>query len=221
VTVDELLDIAWVDAGGLRGTSNLLAVDTQGHVMMYDALLGLRPFPTADTSTWRNPVAAVGYFGRVYLLDPQANHVLRYVLTNEGYDGPPSNYFTAETDVALNNAVDVAIDGNVYILHSDGVISKYQEGSPVPFAQSNIDKPLQAPRCIFVTGFMDEGGYVYVADAGNQRIVQFSKAGEFIQQFRGRDAKHMTDLRGLFVDEEQKQLFLTDGSKLCLADLPD
>lgn len=221
VTVDELLDIAWVDAGGLRGTSNLLTVDTQGHVLMYDALLELRPFPTADTSTWRNPVAAVGYFGRVYLLDPQANHVLRYVLTNEGYDGPPSNYFPAETDVSLSSAVDVAIDGNVYILHSNGVISKYQEGSPVPFAQSNMDKSLQAPRRIFVTGFMDEGGYVYVADAGNQRIVQFSKAGEFIQQFRGRDVNDMRDLRGLFVDEEQKQLFLTDGSKLYLVALPD
>ncbi len=221
MTVDELLDIAWVDAGGLRGTSNLLTVDTQGHVLMYDALLGLRPFPTADTSTWRNPVAAVGYFGRVYLLDPQANHVLRYVLTNEGYDGPPSDYFPEGTDVSVRSAVDVAIDGNVYVLHSDGVIAKYQEGSPVPFVQSNMDEPLEAPRSIFVTGFMDEGGYVYVADAGNQRIVQLSKAGEFIRQFRARDAKNMRDLRGLFVDEEQKQLFLTDGSKLYLVSLPD
>ncbi|UCC76830.1 MAG: hypothetical protein JSW37_00270, partial [Anaerolineales bacterium] len=125
------------------------------------------------------------------------------------------------TDVSVRSAVDVAIDGNVYVLHSDGVIAKYQEGSPVPFVQSNMDEPLEAPRSIFVTGFMDEGGYVYVADAGNQRIVQLSKAGEFIRQFRARDAKNMRDLRGLFVDEEQKQLFLTDGSKLYLVSLPD
>ena len=221
VTVDELLDIAWVEAGGLRGTSDLLALDKQGHVLQYDAQLGLKPLPTADSSSWVEPVAVVGYVGRLYLLDPQANRVLRYVLTNAGYEGPPGDYFTTETSVNISNAVDITIDGNVYILHSDGTISKYQEGAGVPFQQSNLDEPLKTPSRIFATGYMDEDGYVYVTDAGNQRVVQFSKAGEFIRQFRGRDPTSMNDLRGMFVDEAEKKLFLINGSKLYLVILPE
>jgi hypothetical protein len=199
----------------------LLALDKQGHVLEYDPQLGLKPFPAADSSSWVEPAAAVGYVGRLYLLDPQANSVLRYVLTNAGYEGPPGDYFAAETSVNISNVVDMAIDGNVYVLHSDGTISKYQEGAGAPFPQSNLDEPLKAPSCIFVTGYMDEDGYVYVADAGNQRVVQFSKAGEFIRQLRSRDPTYMNGLRTLFVDEEEKKLFLINGSKLYLVMLPE
>jgi hypothetical protein len=218
--VDDLLDIAWVGAGGLRGTSNLLALDKQGHVLEYDPLVGLKAFPTADSSTWVAPVAAVGYVGRLYLLDPQANRVIRYTVTNAGYDGPPSDYFGTQANVNLSNAVDMAIDGNLYILHSDGRISKFQEGVSADFPQTSLDEPLKAPSCIFATGFMDEGGYVYVVDAGNQRVVQFTKAGEFIRQFRGQEPTELSDVKGLFIDEEEKELFLLDGSKLYLVDVP-
>jgi hypothetical protein len=221
IVIDELLDMTWVDAGGLRGTSNLLTLDKTGHVLQYDPSLGLRPLPTADNSAWVEPVAATGYYGRLYMLDPKANHVLRYTLTNAGYEGPPGSYFPPETGVSLSNAIDMAIDGNVYILHSDGMISKYQEGTSVPFPQSNLDEPLKTPSCICLTGFMDEDGYVYVADAGNQRIVQFSKAGEFIRQLRSRDPLSLNDLRGLSVDQSDKKLFLINGRKLYVVELPE
>jgi hypothetical protein len=67
---------------------------------------------------------------------------------------------------------------------------------------------------------MDEDGYVYVSDAGNQRIVQFSKTGEFIRQLLGTDAMHMDDLRSLYVDEVTEELFFINGSGLYLARLP-
>jgi len=219
-TIGELLDMAWVDAGGLRGISSLMVVDEQGQVVEYDPLVGLKPLPVADTAQWVSPTAVVGYYGRLYVLDPAANHLLRYILTNEGYDGEPSDYFGPEEGAQLRNAVDVAIDGNVYVLHSDGSISKYEQGTSVAFAQNDLDQPLQAPTAIYATGFMDEDGYVYVADAGNQRIVQFSKAGDFIQQFVGPGADSMDALASLAVDETQKKLFLINDNKLYLWNLP-
>ncbi len=221
VAVGQLLDICWVQAGGLRGTSNLFTVDKQGQVLQYDPLVGVRPLPVADSSGWGEPVAVAGYVGRLYVLDPATNRILRYVLTNSGYDGPPTNYFEAETVTDLHDAVDIAIDGNLYILSSTGTISKYEEGSSALFTQSNLHKPISNPTSIFVTGFMDEDGYVYVADAGNQRVVQFSKTGEFLRQYLSGDSSHMNDLRGIFVDEAEKQLFLLNGKKLYVAHLPD
>jgi hypothetical protein len=221
VTVGEMLDVAWVEAGGLRGINSLLILDRQGHLIEYDPLVALAPLAIMDSSVWVQPVGMVGYYGRLYILDPQSNRLLRYMLTNEGYEGSHSDYFTAESGANIRDAVEVAIDGNVYVLHSDGMISKYQEGRRVDFPQASLDRPLQSPCCIFATGFMDEDGYVYVADAGNRRIVQFSKAGEFIRQFVGSDATPMDALRGLYVDEAENQLFVLNGNKLQLLGIPE
>jgi serine/threonine protein phosphatase PrpC len=222
IAVEDLMGIAWVESTPALGSSALFVLDKKGHVLRYDPAAGIiSAFPTADSSAWRNPVAVTGYFGRLYLLDPGANRILRYALTMTGYDGPPTDYLQADAAANLADAVDLAIDGNVYVLHSDGRISKYSEGASVTFPQRNLDQPLKAPSCIFVTGAMDESGNVYVADAGNGRIVQFSKAGEFIRQLRSRDPGYMDELRGLFVDEAGKKLYLVSGNKLYLATLPD
>jgi hypothetical protein len=220
-TVAALLDIAWVEAGGLRGTSNLLALDRQGQVYLYHPSLGLSEFPSTDGSMWGQPVAAAGYYGRLYLLDRQTNQILRYVLTNVGYEGVPSSYIQAETPSDLSQALDLAIDGNVYVLHATGTMSKYQEGLDAPFPQTDLDKPLSDPSAVFATGYLDEDGYVYVADAGNQRIVQFSKTGEFMRQFQDRDSTHMDDLRSIFIEEAERKLFFLNGNKLYLAHLPE
>ncbi len=87
------------------------------------------------------------------------------------------------------------------------------------FPQKGLDIPLSAPSCIFVTGSMDEGGSVYVADTGNSRIVKFSKAGEFVRQYRSVEPGYMDNLRGLFVDEANKRVYLVSGNKLLQASL--
>jgi hypothetical protein len=222
ITVEDLMDIAWVESTPALGSSALFVLDKKGHVLKYDPASGrMSAFPTADSSVWRNPVAMTGYVGRLYLLDPGANRILKYALTSSGYEGKPTDYLQAEAGANLTDAVDLAIDGNVYVLHVDGRISKYSEGASVAFPQKNLDEPLKAPCCIFVTGAMDESGSVYVADAGNSRIVQFNKAGEFIRQFRSRDPGYLDGLRGVFVDEAGKKLYIVSGNKMYLVTLPD
>jgi len=219
--VDELLDIVWVEAGGERGTSNLLILDKKGHILEYDPSADLKLLPIADSSTWRGPVAAAAYYDNLYVLDPLANRVLKYQPTGTGYDLPALDYFKAEISANVSNAVDMSIDGNVYVLHSDGTISKYLGGADVPFPQSNLDEPLKAPTCIFASGYLEQEGYIYVADAGNQRVVQFNKDGEFVRQLRSREPEYMDELRSLFVDEAAKKLYLVNGSKLYLVNLPE
>ena len=221
ITMGDLLDMAWVESTPALGTSALFVLDKEAHLLEYDPAAGLKSFPTADKSAWRNPVAITGYVGRLYLLDAGANRILKYVLTSIGYEGAPTDYLLPETAANLTDAVDLAIDGNVYVLHTDGRISKFSQGAAVAFPQKNLDEPLKAPCCIFVTGSFDESGSVYVADSGNNRIVQFSKAGDFVRQFRSREAPYMVGLRGLFVDDAGKRLYLIDENKLYQATLPD
>lgn len=219
VTAGELLGIAWVEAGFQRSTNALLILDKDGHTFEHTGDTQVRALGTADTGGWTEPVAIAGYYGRLYVLDPGANQLLRYGLNDAGYDGSISNYFKIPTDI--HDAVGMAIDGYVYVLHADGKISKYQDGLSVPFPQTNLDEPLKRPSYIFASGVMDEGGYVYVADAENQRIVQYSKAGDFIYQFRSYDPGVMDALKSLFVNEEERKLYLINGNKLYFAPLPE
>lgn len=219
ITVDELLGIAWVEAGLQRSTSALLILDKGGHTFEHTADTQVRALETADTGAWSEPVAIAGYYGRLYVLDPGTNQLLRYGLNDAGYDGSISNYFKEPTDI--HDAVSIAIDGYVYVLHADGKISKYQDGLSVPFPQTNLDEPLRKPSCIFASGVMDEDGYVYVADVENQRIVQYSKAGDFIYQFRSHDPSEMNALKSLFVNEDERKLYLINGNRLYCAPLPE
>jgi len=221
ITVGELVDIVWVDADGGLGTSGLLILDKDGYVLGYSPSEGVKLLPVPDDTEWRRPVAMATYYDTLYVLDPLANLVLKYPPSPRGYDMPAVSYFKEDVSVKLSNAVDMSIDGHVYVLHSDGRISKYLSGGPVPFAQSGLDEPLDAPSCIIACGYMEEGGHVYVADRGNQRIVQFSKDGKFIQQFRGSKPEYMDDLGSLFVDEKARKIYLTNGSILYQANLPE
>jgi len=62
---------------------------------------------------------------------------------------------------------------------------------------------------------------VYVVDAANKRIVQFSKEGVFQRQFRyaGFDGA-FDSLKNVFVDEERSVMYITSGDKLYLARIP-
>ena len=221
VTVGELLDIVWVDVDGGMGMSGLLILDKSGHILGYNPSQGVELLPIPDDTAWGQPVATATYHDTLYVLDPLANRILKYPPSPRGYDMPAVDYIKEDVSVDIRNTVDISIDGHVYVLHSDGGISKYLSGAPVPFAQSGLDEPLDAPSCISVCGYMEEGGHIYVADRGNERIVQFSKDGEFIQQFRSRELEYMDDLGTLFVDEEARRLYLTNGGILYLATLPE
>lgn len=220
IAVDELLDIVWVDSGTQPGVGNLFIIDRKGQVLEYFDDTGLRRFATADASAWRNPVAVAGYLlNRFYVLDGSANRIWRYQLNASGFEGAPSDYAGTAGTSAISGGIDLAIDGDVYVLQADGRIVKYHQGSPVAFPQKGLDLPLSSPSCIFVTGSMDEGGSVYVADTGNSRIVKFSKTGDFVRQYRSVDPAMMDSLRGLFVDEGNKRVYLINGNKLLQASL--
>jgi hypothetical protein len=63
-------------------------------------------------------------------------------------------------------------------------------------------------------------GYVYVADTGNARIIQFTKDGTFVRQFQAQSGEsQLDDVRGLFVDETRGRVFVLSGNTLWLAEL--
>jgi hypothetical protein len=156
------------------------------------------------------------------VLDPQANTLLRYLPTSDGYSTQPESYFPTDQPVDLNGAVDFAIDGAIYVLFNDGRIGKYMSGEPVEFNISGLDQPFNNPVSIF-TAPNEEVQHIYVADAGNQRVVQLNKDGSFARQFKPRpgEAVSFANLQDIFVDEIGGRLYVLDSNNLYVGNIPN
>lgn len=163
-------------------------------------------------------LAAFG--GNLYLLDTAAGQVLRYKPQGDGYGTAPENYFDKNLD--LSNSIDLAIDGSVYLLQSDGNVRKFFGGSDKPFAVSGLTEPIKKPVTLAVDAEARQGA-LYVADAGSPgtpgRIVQLNPDGAFIRQIRA-TTDAFNALEDVLVDERNGRLFVMSGGKLYVARIP-
>ncbi|MGQ9785424.1 MAG: hypothetical protein ACUVSJ_03090 [Anaerolineae bacterium] len=218
--VGELVDMTWAAAGVNRQVGALLVLETGGLLEYLDPR-GVTSLAIGGRERWKLPVAVMGYAGNVYILDPQAGQIFRYRPGEGGYPGAPEHYFPQDARELLSDAVDMAIDGYVYVLHSTGSVRKFEGGKPVAFDLIGLDRPLSSPTAIF-TAPDQQVHYLYIADAGNRRIVQLEKDGRFVRQFKPpiEEGLDFADLRSLFVDEVAGKLYLLDGQALYLASLP-
>ncbi len=221
VTVSELLDMAWMPTGGNRQTSDLVILNSTG-LLEYNSNWGITSAALVGTEELIRPAAVDSFFGNFYVLDVQANKLLRYLPAHDGYSLPPESYFPNDQSVNLTNAVDMAIDGAIYILYQDGRISKFLGGQlDTEFNVTGLDIPFNNPVAMF-TAPDEDVQFIYVADAGNHRIVQLDKDGSFVRQFKPRlgEAVSFSNLQDIFVDEIGGRMYVLDSNSLYLTNLP-
>ncbi len=217
--VGDLVGMAWMPSGEGRQAGALLILGRNGLLLAHDPtwerLVGTM-LPASET--WQYPVAVSGYLGNFYVLDPGLRQVLRYRTSGAGYASPPEPYLTASApDIA--DAIDIAIDGFVYLLFNDGRLEKYLSGEPVPLTLSLPDRPLRQPMAIY-TAPDAETRFLYVADPANGRVLRCDKEGRLVQQFilEGDDA--LSQARDIFVDEVGSQLYFLAANQLFVLDIP-
>jgi hypothetical protein len=220
VTVGDLLAMTWMPAGGNRQTSDLIVLNSTG-LLEYNSNWGITTSALAKPDPVGLPAAVDSFFGNFYVLDPPANRLWRFLPTADGYSAAPESYFPPDQQVDLMNAVDLAIDGAVYVLFKDGRISKFEGGQPVGFNITGLDRPLSNPVSIF-TAPNEAVQHIYVADAGNRRVVQFNKDGSFVRQFKPREGESIsfTNLQDIFVDEIGGRLYVLDSNGLYVGNIP-
>ena len=219
IVVGDIVDIAWIESGGVRRQSTFAALERSGSLIEFLPQMGISLQPVANSDAWLGPVAMGAYYGNLYVLDPLMGRILKYTPVDDAYTTPPVDYLGAYQGVDLTGAVDMAVDGNLYVLYADGSVEKYLAGEAQPFSMAGLPDPMDSPRAIFVSGEQepDAPGFVYVADTGTERILQFDKQGNYLRQFRANVGQEvLRDLQGLYVDEETGRLFLVSGRTLLL-----
>ncbi len=223
--VGELTDIAWGAAGGERRSSNLLILDSNRNLIEVDAATGLKPLAVADRDQWVTPHLTEGYNGNFYLLDSGSGKILRYQPTAEGYGNPPDNYLEGDAAIDLSRAVDMAIDGSIWILYSDGTVQTFFQGRQQPFVlEAPPDGPISGPRAIYTGSAAGAAQTLYITDSGGGRILEYDKSGKYLRQFRPADKadqeklRRMTDLQ---VDELNRTFYILASDGLYRTDIPE
>lgn len=222
-TVTDLIDLNYMASEGSQSLPRFIVLDRSGRLLSYDAHRGMRSQPVGNADLWLSPQAIGSFFGNLYVLDPLLGRLFKYLPSNNEYVKTPLDYFDAALGVDLTGAVDMAIDASVYILFADGTIKKYNNGQQVDFGMRGFYGTMRSPVAIYVSGGTAEDavGYVYVADAGNNRVLQFTKDGDFVRQFRATESEpYMDNLRGVYVDEAERRMYLVSGQHFVLCTLP-
>lgn len=224
-SVGELIDFIWVGQGSGRRRRALLILEEDGALLSHNPAWESEGEPYLRRSFLGapppgKPKAVDSFEGRFYVLDTTADgngQIWRYVPQDDTYPTRPERYFTDPPSKSLTGAVDMAIDGNIYVLYADGTIVKFLRGARESFHVRDVPGGLGQ-----VTAFaVDPGGSgaIYVVDRGKDRVVKLGPEGRFKAQFRARGA--FDALESLAVNETAKRLYVLNGGRLYVAPLPE
>ena len=149
--------------------------------------------------------AAAGYNNRLYLLNSRENQIYRFNKRASGFtEAVPWMKEAAD----FSNAVDMFIDGHIYVLRSDGQLLKYLRGQKQDFALDAVEPAIEQATKVFISG---ELKYIYILEPSKQRLIIFDKTGGFLMQYQ---TDQLTDLKDFAVDEQAKKIYLLNGSSV-------
>lgn len=223
--VARLIDSVWVRREGGRQSSALLVLEEDGGLLTYDPAWetegGAPQLTRLELSTPlpARPAAVGSYQGQFYILDAVAENggqIWRYRPLGNAYPEPPEPYFPSPPERGLGEAVDMAIDGRIYVLYDDGTVDKFLGGQPVQFDIRDVPGGIAE-----VSGFAVDptgSGIVYLADRGNNRVIELHPDGRFSAQLRADEG--FESLEALAVSEADGQLYILDAGRLYAAPLP-
>ena len=179
----------------LRGTDRVYRIKIKGGVVD-------EPLNFDQVS---KTIAINTYLGNIYLLDPNSEQIYKFWNLPGGYS-TARNWITEA--VPMEGIVDMAIDGEIWLLGSAGQITRLSAGEQVPFEVLNLPSPLGDPVKIFTQPALKN---LYIIDRDEDRVVVLDKSGNFLQQFKGSVLDNANDL---WVSSNEKSIFVLSGSKI-------
>lgn len=201
-----------IDAVGFDERNSVVFLTKSGKLMEYRN--GTMSFMDTDDGTFHKASAIKDWSSRVYLLDTASSQIWKY--TYKGLSekfGSAEPYLTDNT-VDISNAVDFAIDSNVYVLKSTGDVLKFLAGVKAEFYINH--PPFNALNNSTVIYTKDKLNDVYVLDSKEGRILVFgkdTKTGnlDYKSQYL---IDGVGEIRDLYVDVTTKKMYVLTASKV-------
>ncbi len=212
--VGGLIDLVWMEESGLPQRNVLGVLSRNGLLITYSPSAGLSATLLPGFEAWNDPRAIALYERDLYILDAGAGEIWRYEAKGGGYTSTPQRYFTDVTP-DLYDAVDMEMDtnGNVYILHGNGRISKFFFGRPETFAFEGLPQPFVHATAMFLS-LSPYDRTLFIADAGSGRLYATAPSGTFIANYKDVEDTIFDALSGVYAQDRPSYVYVTAGNRL-------
>lgn len=163
---------------------------------------------------WEKAKAIANFSTNIYLLDSESGQIWKHTLSDDIYG--KGTAYTNSKSANIKNAIDMTVDGNIYILLSDGNVSKFSRGAiDQTFSLKNIPEPnskIVTPIRIYTD---EDTNYIFVLDQSLNRVIRFNKSGEFVSQY-ALDGMNIDDFA---VNGKLQKLWMMSAGKIFEIDL--
>lgn len=212
--VGGLIDLTWVEDGGVPQRNVLAALSRNGLLITYSPSWSTTAAVLPGFEAWQDP-RAIAIFNRdLYILDAGANAIWRYQAEEDSYSRLPQRYFT-DVIPQLADAIDMEIDtnGNVYILHGDGLVTKYFFGREQVFAFDGLPQSLTRPRALVLNVSLFDRTFL-IADPGGGNLYATGLTGAFLTNYRDSENSVFYYLSGVFSQDRPPMIYVTASNRL-------
>ena len=151
------------------------------------------------------------YSRYLYSLDTQNNLIYKHDAIKDGFGR--GKEWNKDGKSSIKGAVDIAIDGDVFILSDNGQISKFTSGFVQPFSIQGLDPALTNGGKIWTYNDVDN---IYVLDPTGKRLIVLTKEGKLVKQITSNQFKKPT---AFVIDTPNNVAYVVDGTRLFKVEL--
>ncbi len=218
--IDTLVDLVWVEEGGVPQRNVLGALTSSGQFITYSPSWDVTVVALPGAANWGEARAMALFDRDLYVLDAGANMIWRYAAGPDSYPRPPEPYFTDVTP-DLGDAVDMEIDtnGNIYVLHEDGEMTKYFLGKQEPFIFEGLPQPVGRGAGLFMNVTQVERT-LFIADPAGGRLYATALSGAFLANYKDDGDVIFDQISGVYRQDTPAMMYVTAGNRLYYFSLP-
>lgn len=170
---------------------------------------------TEDPAGWITGKDAEAWLRYIYVLSPENNQIYKYERYSNRY-AAPSEY---NVNGDLSGAIDMAIDGSVYVLKEHGEVVKLFRGEQRPFVIRHLPgNILESATKVFKV--LD--GNLYFLDSANKRVVVVTDGGSTGESTYMKQYVLEGDidiLKDIYVDPDESRLYVMDAKSIYAVDM--
>ncbi|MBN1426829.1 MAG: hypothetical protein JXB07_00495 [Anaerolineae bacterium] len=212
--VGGLIDLVWMEEGGVSQRNVLAVLTSNGLLLTYSPSWSATATILPGFEAWRDPRAIAVYNRDLYILDAGANEIWRYQAKDNAYSSLPQRYFT-DTIPQLGDAIDMEIDtnGNVYILRSNGQLSKYFFGRESILSFEGIPQPISRASALSLNLSLFDRTFL-IADVGGGQLYSTAVTGTFLANYKDSSNTIFYNLSGAFSQNNPPMIYVTASNRL-------
>ncbi len=164
------------------------------------------------TETWKGVTDIATFVGNIYVLDGPSGQLWRYEPDFRGVLRGPLPFLPEPLPV--DSPIAVAVDGDIWILTSDGAVQRYRRQGIDPVLTRLPFEPRwvgAAPKATSLQA-IDSQRWIWLLDAASRTLVQVGRDGREIDRFQL--PERLPAPSALFVSEGQQIAYTIHGSKV-------